>query len=292
MKLHFLQTIWSDIIILQDGDRYAMVDTGTEDQFPMIRDYLNELGVRELEFILLTHFHCDHYGSIPAILEAFHVKKTYLKAYSGLDAFTSAGKPADDAYRADEMRKYLEMEKLAQEKSVLIHAEDVPEIPFDSCTLKLYNNTNSVRTIYEDASCPETWHRFTLTENQNSLAVWTNIHGASVFLGGDLQDAPSSHPLANYVNRRVAREIGKKIDLYKAPHHGTRDTATAEALSVYQPSIVIVTNGENWFPNYDTEALLRQANPDIRLYTTENQTVIAEIDENGKILMTGEERRL
>lgn len=35
MKLHFLKTVWSDIIILQDGDKIAFVDTGMEDQFPI-----------------------------------------------------------------------------------------------------------------------------------------------------------------------------------------------------------------------------------------------------------------
>lgn len=60
MKIHFLKTMWSDIIILQGEKETAFIDTGTADQFPMIRSCLDALGVQELSFILLPHFHRDH----------------------------------------------------------------------------------------------------------------------------------------------------------------------------------------------------------------------------------------
>ena len=36
MKLHFLRTKWSDMIILESAGKIALVDTGTEEQY----DYL------------------------------------------------------------------------------------------------------------------------------------------------------------------------------------------------------------------------------------------------------------
>lgn len=68
MRLHFLKTAWSDIILLEHNDEFAMIDTGFAEQFPKINRYLTTLGVKHLSFILITHFHRDHYGAIPEII--------------------------------------------------------------------------------------------------------------------------------------------------------------------------------------------------------------------------------
>ena len=69
MELHFLKITWGDIIILKKDSKIAMIDTGYEENFDEIAQYLDKLCIKEIEFILLTHFHRDHYGSIPKIVE-------------------------------------------------------------------------------------------------------------------------------------------------------------------------------------------------------------------------------
>lgn len=272
MKIHFLKTVWSDVIVLEDDGHFAMIDTGMADQFPQIMDFLNSRSAKRLDFILLTHFHRDHYGSIPALLDALPVDKVILKEYSGLDFTTAWGTVADDAYRADEMCKYRALQELVRQKSCLLQAEEIDHVDFMGRPLKLYNTANSIRTIYEDAAHPETYHQYTLSENQNSMAIWMEAEGVQVFFGGDMQDTPSSHPLANYVNTRIALAIGKKADLYKAPHHGTIHTAAPDALAIYQPTHVVITNGAEYLRDHsDVFSLLAPYQPTI--YLTECQTV-------------------
>ncbi len=272
MEIHFLKTEWSDIIILEDNGHFAMIDTGMAEQFPKIMEFLNERGAKKLDFILLTHFHRDHYGSIPALLDTLPVERVILKEYSGLDRTTAWGTIADDTYRADEMRKYRAMQEQIRKKSRLIQAEKIDHVDFMGQRLELFNTANSIRTIYEDVAYSETYHQFTCSENQNSLAIWMEAEGVKVFFGGDIQDAPSEHPLANYVNTRIANEIGKKADLYKAPHHGTIHTASTDALAVYRPNDVIITNGEEYLREHsDVFSLLAPYKPHI--YLTECQNV-------------------
>lgn len=281
MKLHFLKTKWSDIILLQEGTEFAMVDTGFDEQFPMIRDYLQELGVTALSFILLTHFHRDHYGSIPALLDTFPVKTVYLKEYSGLDCTTAWGTAADDAYRQSEMQKYLAMQELIRQKSTLVQVEEISEIPFGNTVLQLYSAQNSIRQIYEDASHPETYHKIAFSENQNSMAVFMKADGKTIFLGGDLLDHPSTHPLADYVNYRIACKIGEPIDLYKVPHHATYNTGLPKTLAIYRPKVAVITN-ENDYVTNSSDALtnLRNANPDVRILLTEKESVVLSIPED------------
>ena len=159
MKMHFLKTMWSDIIILQGEKETALIDTGMADQFPMIQTYLDGLGIRDISFILLTHFHRDHYGSIPALLDRYRVGCVYLKEYSGLDRTTAWGTPADDAYRNSEEKNFRDMWELTQQKSRAVACEDLTKIDFEGHEMRLFSVSNSMRTIYEDSAHPETYHQ-------------------------------------------------------------------------------------------------------------------------------------
>ena len=279
MKLHFLKTKWSDIIILQSGDEVAVVDTGFDEQYEQVRDYLCELGVKRISFILLTHFHRDHYGNIPNLITDYQVDTVYLKRYSGLDCTTAWGTEADDTYRQSETDKFSEMVKSVQKKSRLVFAEDISVIPFGRYELKLFSSENSIKEIYEDKSFPETYHRIALSENQNSLAVFIKADGKNIFLGGDVMDYPSPHPKANHVCCRIAHSINEQIDIYKAPHHGTVHTACEEALSIFRPRTAIITNEDAYLKeNSDIYDNLRKANPDVKILLTEKENVIIDTE--------------
>ncbi len=284
MKMHFLKTMWSDIIILQGEKETALIDTGMADQFPMIQTYLDGLGIRDISFILLTHFHRDHYGSIPALLDRYRVGCVYLKEYSGLDRTTAWGTPADDAYRNSEEKNFRDMWELTQQKSRAVPCENLTKIDFEGHEMRLFSVSNSMRTIYEDSAYPETYHQYAFSENQNSLAALLKINGAKVFFGGDLHDIPSTHPLEDRVHYQIAREIGEEIDLYKAPHHGTRGTGLPETMQIYRPRNVVITNGLRFLPP-DSEIFqsLRAARPDAKIYLTETQHVIFSVDTDGTV---------
>ena len=53
VKIHFLNTIWSDAVILQVGDHFAFIDTGTDFYYPMIKDHLNELNITKIDFFII-----------------------------------------------------------------------------------------------------------------------------------------------------------------------------------------------------------------------------------------------
>ena len=60
LKIHFLNTIWSDAIILESNNHFAFVDTGSAFYYPMIKKHLDDLNIQTIDFIIITHFHNDH----------------------------------------------------------------------------------------------------------------------------------------------------------------------------------------------------------------------------------------
>lgn len=280
MKIHFLKTAWSDMILLQSHDKLALIDTGFEEQYPQLEEYIHALGFTSIEFILLTHFHRDHYGSIPKLLDNFQVGKVYLKEYSGLDSTTAWGTAADDAYRQSETEKYINMQKIITKKSELVQVENIKSIDFSGHKLSLYSTENSIRKIYEDESHPETYHKIAFSENQNSLAAFMKVNGTNLFFGGDILDLPASHPLADCVNYQIAKEIGEQIHIYKVPHHGTYNTGLPKTLEIYRPKIAIITNEVEYVTNQsDALTNLRNANPDVQIHFTEKENIVFEIAE-------------
>lgn len=285
MELHFLKITWGDIIILKSDDEVALVDTGYDGNFNEISDYLDKLNVKKISFILLTHFHRDHYGSIAQIVKKYDVEKVYFKDYSGLDKTTAWGNIADDNYRNNEMKKCLEIKKIILENSNLIQTENIKTIKFGDTELELYNNDNSIKKIYEDDNYKDSYHKILFSENQNSLAIFMKVNGINVFLGGDIFDREAIHPKANYVNYQIASSIKEKIDIYKVPHHGTINCNSDKALEIYKPKIAVITNEDEYLKNnstiYDD---LKRANKDVKILLTEKHNIVIKISDNGNIV--------
>ena len=285
MELHFLKITWGDIIILKSDDEVALVDTGYDGNFNEISDYLDKLNVKKISFILLTHFHRDHYGSIAQIVKKYDVEKVYFKDYSGLDKTTAWGTIADDNYRNNEMKKCLEIKKIILENSNLIQTENIKTIKFGDAELELYNNDNSIKKIYEDDNYKDSYHKILFSENQNRLAIFMKVNGINVFLGGDIFDREAIHPKANYVNYQIASSIKEKIDIYKVPHHGTINCNSDKALEIYKPKIAVITNEDEYLKNnstiYDD---LKRANKDVKILLTEKHNIVIKISDNGNIV--------
>ena len=285
MELHFLKITWGDIIILKSDDEVALVDTGYDGNFNEISDYLDKLNVKKISFILLTHFHRDHYGSIAPIVKKYDVEKVYFKDYSGLDKTTAWGTIADDNYRNNEMKKCLEIKKIILENSNLIQTENIKTIKFGEAELELYNNDNSIKKIYEDDNYKDSYRKILFSENQNSLAIFMKVNGINVFLGGDIFDREAIHPKANYVNYQIASSIKEKIDIYKVPHHGTINCNSDKSLEIYKPKIAVITNEDEYLKNnstiYDD---LKRANKDVKILLTEKYNIVIKISDNGNIV--------
>lgn len=277
MKIHFLKTVWSDIIILEDNNRFALVDTGIKEQYNQLTEYLDKIGAKTIDFILLTHFHRDHYGNINDLVKNREVKKVYFKEYGGHDCTTAWGSPADEEYRQSERENWIKMKKCIEQNSTIEMVENITQFKFCDTPLYLFANENSVQKIWDDERYPETYHRNSFSENQNSLSVFFEVKDKTVFLGGDMMDVPSSHPLANYATLQVAKKIGRQIYLYKAPHHGTSGTTCDEALKILNPEVAVITNGVEWLEHYNTVDCLKKVNPNVKIILTEDDDVVIEL---------------
>jgi len=71
--VHFIDVGQGDSILVQSRNHAVLIDAGTASASQNIIGYLESLGVSSLDYVVATHPHSDHIGSMPEILDRFSV---------------------------------------------------------------------------------------------------------------------------------------------------------------------------------------------------------------------------
>ena len=287
LKIHFLNTIWSDAIILESNNHFAFVDTGSTFYYPMIEKHLQDLNVRQIDFIILTHFHSDHYGNVKSIIDNYNVQTIYLKHYYGLDGSTASGYASNEEYIEHEFQKYNEIIDSAKNNNTsIVYIDDFNQntmnVMLDDIKLELYDIKNRLYELYTNPAS-EFFQKKIFNENFNSIGIFIKIYNNNIFLGGDITCSSTNTEELHDLSIKMIKEIYNKhninhIDLYKSCHHGGGGTNTLELCELLNAKNVVITNTARWLDQYDTYANLHKANPNVNILTTDYNKYIFNID--------------
>lgn len=75
VKIHYIDVGQGDSELIQVEDKNILIDAGTSDRKAL--DYLKLLGVKKLDYVVATHPHEDHIGSMDDVIKAFDIEKFY-----------------------------------------------------------------------------------------------------------------------------------------------------------------------------------------------------------------------
>lgn len=288
LKIHFLNTIWSDAIILEKNNHFAFVDTGSKFYYPMIENYLYEHNITKIDFIILTHFHNDHYGNIENIIYNFKVDKLYLKRYYGLDGTTSSGYSSNEEYIKNEFKNYYAiLEACEITLTDVIFVDELGcnelEVNFQGTILELYDIKNRLNDIYSNKES-KYYQKKVFNENFNCIGIFIREKNHNIFLGADV--TCSSYDIKEIkeislqmINRVYEKHNINSIDLYKSCHHGGGGSNPFKLCFLLKAKYVIITNTAKWLDNYDSCENLEIANNDVKILTTDHQKYIFTIGE-------------
>lgn len=71
--VHFVDVGQADCIFVQDGDDTLLIDVGNRDDDELVVDYLQGLGIDQIDYFVATHPHEDHIGCAATVLRTFDV---------------------------------------------------------------------------------------------------------------------------------------------------------------------------------------------------------------------------
>lgn len=283
LKIHFLNTIWSDSILLEKNNHFAFVDTASPFYYPMIKKHLEEHNINCIDFIFLTHFHVDHYGNIKNIVTDFTVKKIYLKHYHGLDGTTSSGYASNEEYIANEFNNYHNiLDACKINNTEVIFIDDVKSeeliINFENTFLDVFNYNNLLFELYSNPSS-KFYNQKRFNENFNCAGIFIKELNHNIFLGGDVTCSSTDIEEVYALSYKMVNKIYNKynidhIDLYKSCHHGGGGTNTQLLCDLLKCKYAVITNTARWLDNWDTYKNLKNANTDVIILPTDHQKYI------------------
>tara|TARA_B100001093_G_C26831305_1_gene1016267 strand:- start:147 stop:2312 length:2166 start_codon:yes stop_codon:yes gene_type:complete len=75
--IDFVYVGQGDSTLLVSNGSAALVDTGGEYDVRRLLGHLSRQGIKELDWVLITHHHPDHYGGLKALAKTIHIKHIF-----------------------------------------------------------------------------------------------------------------------------------------------------------------------------------------------------------------------
>ncbi len=197
------------LIVFPDGQT-MLIDGGRPEYLPILAENLRRLGIEKLDYVMVSHWHIDHHGSITTangILARFPVG-TFI--WSGIYNSNSNKNTIDNMFR-----KYTDMEQMVVKNGDSFYIGDV--------RVDIYNP-------------PEGFAGDALAEtkmNNASIAAKFTYGDFKALFCGDLYVDGEWRTIEN------APEGALDADLIKANHHGRDSSNSTEWAEATTPRVVV-----------------------------------------------------
>lgn len=78
LKVSYIDVGQADSILIQQGSQYMLIDAGNNGDANTVISYLKSQGVKKLDYVIGTHPHEDHIGSMDKVINTFDIGAIYM----------------------------------------------------------------------------------------------------------------------------------------------------------------------------------------------------------------------
>lgn len=237
LKVTFFDVGKGDAILLETEGETMLIDTGYDDTADVILDYLEEEEIRDLDWLVITHFDKDHVGGADRILEAVEVERVLEPDYES------------DSGQTREYKEALEALGLEPEK---VTDTLVLDFPGTECT------------VY-----PPRQEDYEEEDNDFSLVISLRIGNEGFLFAGDCEKERLSELLAE-------KDLELRHQVLKVPHHGREEKNSDKFLLAVSPEAAVITCSEKKEPDKEILELLSRLGAEVYLTSEGTVTCVTD----------------
>ncbi len=252
LAVHFLDVGQADAILVVDGDKTLMIDTGdwpNGEHKEYMLSYIESLGIETIDYLVLTHPDADHIGGAPEVINTFDVINCIMP---------------DETKDSTTFRKTLDA---LEENGVNVL---LPEAG-DEYTLKnaVFRILAPLKTTYKDV-------------NDHSVVLRLQYGERSILFTGDAEEKSEEDMVERY-----GATDALKADVLKIGHHGSRTSTSEELLSLVDPAYAVISCGvDNTYSHPHEETIHRLALCGIETYRTDTDGTVVLLTDGENLSFT------
>lgn len=228
LQVHYIDVGQADSILVrvptENGTMNMLIDAGTSSGYPakVITDYLDNLGIDTLDYMIITHPHADHGAAAEEVIEAFTVETLILPECEASQKF------------------WLGMFEAMEAKNL----EYIPSKLGD--TYPMGDASFEILGPVDPAAVKDT--------NDYSIVIRLDYGETSfVFTGDATVESEEAMLKANSPSKF-------KCDVLKVGHHGSDTSTGKQFLTATNPSLAIISCGEGNSYGHPTQEILDRLN--------------------------------
>ncbi len=246
LSVYYLDVGQSDCSILCNEGQVLMIDTGIPSELNTVREALQSLGIKKIDYLLITHQHDDHMGNAESIIRLYDVANIIMPKLSAENMVTT--------------RAYENLLTAIKEKQVHAVAAE------PGLTFNIGNAKCMVLAPFQQ------------DKNLNNMSAVTKVtFGNNSFLfEGDAEKTVESQILAH--------SFDVSADVIKVGHHGSKTSSSKRYISAVSPKMAVISCGKvNSYghPHADTLNALKEARVDT--YVTFETGLLTAVSDGNKI---------
>lgn len=231
LNIHFIDVGQADctLIELPNGET-ALIDGGNRGDSDLIVNYINELGIDFIDYIIATHPHEDHIGGLPEVIKNFEIGKIYMTKKSATSKIykTLLNEIKTKGLKIQTAIGFIEIINTSNLKFQILAPNSTD-----------YNETNEYSIV-------------------NKL-VYKNT--SFIFTGDAEKDSE---------DEMLEHGYDLSSDLLKVGHHGGRTSSNVEFLKKVKPEFAIISCGtDNQYGHPHVEVLDRLKKLNTEIFRTD-----------------------
>lgn len=203
-KVHIIDVGQGSATLLEQDGEFALLDTGTPEAKDALLGYLDAVGATTLRYLVMTHPHADHIGSMAQILEQYTVEQVILPD------FAKAPLPTGSMFQKV-------LQTIADKNIPAQTAQTGSEYPLGGGKITVLQN--GIETA----------------DNYNLLSLMM------LFEGGGLRVVVTGDAEKENEKALLAAGTDIKADVYVAGHHGSSTSSSKSFVQAVGPAVVCVS---------------------------------------------------